>query len=197
MRIRDPGWKKVTVRNTDLSPVTMLGAALMFSQLLEIPPGHSPGPPDPAELAVSGGGPASRTPHSQPGEQGEAFVQLQHRLDSAITIVHGGREIEQKIKKKICNLNCRISVDNFNVEGQQIVGALFNAESSFTILVQTAKRWTDNVMYIRQNGKRRIYHERRKDIFVTFPLATVSVPVPVCVCTGTVPYCTDSRCHGI
>ncbi len=73
------------IRNTDLSPVTMLGAVLVFSQLLEIPPGH----PGPAELAVGGGGPVSRTPHSQPGEQGEALVQLQQRLDSDNTIVHG------------------------------------------------------------------------------------------------------------
>jgi hypothetical protein len=91
----------------------MLGAGLVFSQLLEIPPGH----PDPAEPAVGGVGPVS---HSQPGEQGEALVQLQHRLDSVKnTIVHGGHEIEQKIRPKICNFRCRILLDNFSVDGEK------------------------------------------------------------------------------
>ncbi len=110
----------------------MFGAGLVLSQQLEIPPGHPrPGPPDPpAELAVGGGsGPVSRA-HSQPGEQGEALVQLQHRLDSANTIVHGGREIEQKITQKICNFRCRILLDNFSVDGEK----------------------KDNIMYSRENG---------------------------------------------
>ncbi len=117
----DPGWKKFgsgmeksririrnTVRNTDLSPVTMLGAGLVFSQQLEIPPGHS----SPAEPAVGGGGPVS--PHSQPGEQGEALVQLQHRLDSSRR-----HEIEYKIRQKIYNFRCRILLDNFSVDGEK------------------------------------------------------------------------------
>ncbi len=71
----------------------MLGALLVFSELLEIPPGH----PDSAELAVGGGGPA---PHSQPGEQGEAFVQLQHGLDSVNIIVHGVTKSNKRLVEK-------------------------------------------------------------------------------------------------
>jgi hypothetical protein len=80
------------IRNTDLSPVTMLGAVLVFSQLLEIPPGH----PDPTELAVGGGGgPVSRV-HSQPGEQGEAFVQLYHRLECINRVTKSNKRLGKK-----------------------------------------------------------------------------------------------------
>ncbi len=128
IRIRDPEKSRIRniVRNTDLSPITMLGAGLVFSQLLEIPPGHS----GTAELAVGGGGLDSCTPHSQPGEQGEALVQLQHRLDSSRR-----HEIEQKITQKICNFRCRIFLDNFSVDGEK----------------------KDNILYSRENGTRGTY----------------------------------------
>ncbi len=124
-------WKKVGsgIRNTDLSPDTMLGAVLVFSQLLEIPPGHPPGPPDPTELAVGGGGPVSRTPHSQPGEQGEAFVQLQHRLECAITIFPW-------VKKSITTINEK---------------TIFQAASSLEIFSADDENM-ENIMYSRGNG---------------------------------------------
>jgi hypothetical protein len=93
----------------------MFGAGLVFSQQLEIPPGH-PGP-DPAELAVGGGGPAS---HSQPGEQGEAFVQLQHRLESFYYNISQGHEIIKRLSQKYAILDAEYYLlDNFSVDGEK------------------------------------------------------------------------------
>jgi hypothetical protein len=100
----------------------MLGAGLVFSQLLEIPPGHRYH----AELAVGvGGGPVSHI-HSQPGEQGEALVQLQHSLESLITIF-------LKVTKLIITINEK---------------TIFQAVSSLEISSADDEKM-DNVMYSR------------------------------------------------
>jgi hypothetical protein len=52
---------------------------------------------------------------------------------------------------------CRILIDNFSVDGEK----------------------KDNIMYSWQNGDAESTMKEEKDIFVTFPLATVSVPACV------------------